>query len=215
MSQATLVNVSIFCTAHHRLLLPWKILPIGSPGRTVEQFFHDVAAPLVQVNLTWNLMKLFLVEAKTILMKLISWYHLMWLFDMFGAYVRYVTSQQSEQVEGRMRVNEFQEWWRPLNVSCVSERCYWRLLYCAWAKAYKEGERKPGASINGRLFHLLVEHLYRVRDISCEQPIEQLYYTAKCPPICVYCAHSLDEADSDSGYFPQCVGCKNKPKIKV
>ena len=54
-----------------------------------------------------------------------------------------------------------------------------------------------------------------VRDISCEQPIERLYYTAKYPPICVYCAHSLDEADSDSGYFPQCVGCKDKPKIKV
>ena len=41
-------------------------------------------------------------------------------------------------------------------------------------------------------------------------PVERLYYTAKYPPIYVYCAHSLDKADSESGYLPQCVECKDK-----
>ena len=39
----TLVMVSVFCRSRHILLMPWKILQIGEPGRTVEQFFHDVA----------------------------------------------------------------------------------------------------------------------------------------------------------------------------
>lgn len=57
-----------------------------------------------------------------------------------------------------------------------------------------------------------------VRDISCEEPIERLYYTAKYPLICVYCANPLDTnsnyPDSD-GCFPQCGGCKDRPNIKV
>ena len=78
------------------------------------------------------------------------------------------------------------------------------------------------------MFHLLVVHLYRglellgrlgnvyVRDILCEEPIEQLYYTAKFPLICMHCAHSFDAVGNlDSDYFPQCVGCKDKPKIMM
>jgi len=29
------------------------------------------------------------------------------------------------------------------------------------------------------------------RDINCGEPIEKLYYAAKYPPICVYCANML------------------------
>ena len=55
-----------------------------------------------------------------------------------------------------------------------------------------------------------------VRDISCEQPIERPYYTAKYHQyLCSVHAHSLDAANSKSDYFPQCVGFKDKPKIKM
>ena len=32
----TLVMVSVFCCSRHSLLLPWKTMQIGEPGRTVE-----------------------------------------------------------------------------------------------------------------------------------------------------------------------------------
>ena len=49
-------------------------------------------------------------------------------------------------------------------------------------------------------------------ELSCEDPIEKLYYTAKYPPICVYCAHTMSEADSeiDDEHFSQCEGCSDK-----
>ena len=31
-----------------------------------------------------------------------------------------------------------------------------------------------------------------VRDIVCGEPVEKLYYSAKYPPICVYCAIPVD-----------------------
>ena len=54
-----------------------------------------------------------------------------------------------------------------------------------------------------------------IRELSCEDPIEKLYYTAKYPPICVYCAHPMSEADSeiDDEHFPQCEGCSDKSKL--
>ena len=105
----SLVNVSIFCTTLHRLLLPWKILAIGSPGRTVEQFFHDVAAPLVQSSSKsyMNLDKAFLGRSKDHLDEIDLQIVLDVAVCSFGAYVRYSTSQQSGQVEECMRVNAF------------------------------------------------------------------------------------------------------------
>ena len=109
-SQATLVNVSIFCTTHHRLLLPWKILPIGSPSRSVEQFFHDVAAPLAERYSKSNMKldKVFLGRSKDHLDDLDFPIPLDVAVGTFGAYVRYITLQQSEKVEEHTRVNAFQ-----------------------------------------------------------------------------------------------------------
>ena len=106
----SLVNMSIFCTTLHRLLLPWKILAIGSPGRTVEQFFHDVAAPLVQSSSKSyiNLDKAFLGRSKDHLNEIDLQIVLDVAVSSFGAYVQYSTSQQSGQVEECMRVNAFQ-----------------------------------------------------------------------------------------------------------
>ena len=52
-----------------------------------------------------------------------------------------------------------------------------------------------------------------VKDISCEDPIERLYYTAKYPPICVYCACSMPEGNAAAEHYPQCSGCSHKPNI--
>ena len=48
MMAQILVMVSMFCCSRHSLVMPWKILQIGEPGRTVEQFFHDVAWAKIQ-----------------------------------------------------------------------------------------------------------------------------------------------------------------------
>ncbi|XP_065895962.1 uncharacterized protein [Dysidea avara] len=49
------------------------------------------------------------------------------------------------------------------------------------------------------------------RDIACGEPIEKLYYAAKYPPICVYCAKDIEWNEKE--YYPQCADCK-QPKIQ-
>ena len=50
-----------------------------------------------------------------------------------------------------------------------------------------------------------------VRSLQCGDPIERLYYTAKYEPICIYCAEPV--ANSDTGNYPQCDQCMEKPCI--
>ena len=106
----SLANVSTFCTSHNRLLLPWKILPIGSPGRTVEQFFHDVTAPLAESSNKSNMKldKAFLGQNKDNLDEIDFQIALDVAVGTFGAYVQYITSKQSERVEEGTGVNAFQ-----------------------------------------------------------------------------------------------------------
>ena len=52
------------------------------------------------------------------------------------------------------------------------------------------------------------------RNISCREPVEKLYYVAKYPAICVYCAEPMmGNMDAVQQYLPQCDVCKNKPPI--
>ena len=37
----TLIMVSVFCGLRHSLLMPWKVLQSGEPGKIVEQLIHD------------------------------------------------------------------------------------------------------------------------------------------------------------------------------
>ena len=56
--------------------------------------------------------------------------------------------------------------------------------------------------------------LVYVRDISCDDPIEKLYYSAGYEPICIYCAQEVTEdTDSASKSYPQCGNCKDKAPI--
>ena len=49
---------------------------------------------------------------------------------------------------------------------------------------------------------------------TCREPVEKLYYVAKYPAICVYCAEPMmGNMDAVQQYLPQCDVCKNKPPV--
>ena len=84
---------------HNPLLLPQQILPIGSPGQTVEQFFDDVAAPLAESSSKSNMKldKALLGRSNDNLNEIDFQIALDVAVGTFGVYVRYITSEQSEQ----------------------------------------------------------------------------------------------------------------------
>ncbi len=43
-----------------------------------------------------------------------------------------------------------------------------------------------------------------VREMSCGQPIEKLYYAARFDDICVYCAEVVSPWSNTEQYYPQC-----------
>ena len=55
---ASLVMTSVYCRSDHRVLMAWKIIHIGEPGRTVEQFFHDVAVSHIESSSSISNIKL-------------------------------------------------------------------------------------------------------------------------------------------------------------
>ena len=100
------------------------------------------------------------------------------------------------------------------------ECCKWRLLYCKFKLTRKEradlqtglqdvsftcGAQLQDLELPGRLNEVYT------RIMSCEQPIEKLYYSAKYSPICVYCAEDVESVPTDK--YPQCVDCAGKPVI--
>ena len=111
MGQATLVNISVFCSTIHQLLLPWRILEIGNPGRTIQQFYHDVAAPLIASSSQsrTKLDKAFLGHRKSDLDEVDMEILLKVAVATFGGYVRYITSRPMHKSEKEgMEVNVFQ-----------------------------------------------------------------------------------------------------------
>ncbi len=49
-----------------------------------------------------------------------------------------------------------------------------------------------------------------IRDHDCYDPIEKLYYSAKNPPICIYCAKDHPYTCSDK--YPECNDCEAEGK---
>jgi len=110
---------------------------------------------------------------------------------------------------------------RNIDLMLQCDECgLWRLLYSKYKLTKKErsdlqaaieeisytcGAQLQELELPGRL-----KDVY-VRDISCEDSIEKLYYSAKYDPICVYCAASIDSVPSDR--YPQCPSCSDKPVI--
>ena len=51
-----------------------------------------------------------------------------------------------------------------------------------------------------------------VREMSCNEPIERLYYSEKYESICIYCA--APQPATDPQFYPQCAGCRNRDRIR-
>ena len=92
----------------------------------------------------------------------------------------------------------------------------WRLLYSRKKLTHRECTQLEEAftftplqelDLPGKLADV------SVRDIVCGEPVEKLYYSAKYPPICVYCATPVDPKP-ESDHYPQCTDCSGKPHIK-
>ena len=101
------------------------------------------------------------------------------------------------------------------------ECAMWRLLYSKFKLTKKERTDLQAAiedvsfTCGAPLQDLqLPGHLSEVyaRQLSCGEPIEKLYYTAKYSHICIYCADTVDLPVLEDKY-PQCHACQDKLKI--
>ena len=56
--------------------------------------------------------------------------------------------------------------------------------------------------------------LVYVRDLSCDDPIEKLYYSVGYEPICIHCGQEvIVDADSTPKSYPRYGDCKDKAPI--
>ena len=108
-----------------------------------------------------------------------------------------------------------------LMVQC--EECkMWRLVFSKYIQAQSSTLQKLQRVISdysytcgAKLDDLnLGEELkdIKVKDHSCEDSIEKLYYSASFEPICVYCA--VDQSYSSQEHYPQCEACAHLPQLK-
>ena len=96
----------------------------------------------------------------------------------------------------------------------------WRLLYCHFKLTKQEksdlqktiedvsficGAQLQDLALPGRLSDVYT------REMSCEEPIEKFYYSAKYSPICIYCAQDVESVPKDE--YPQCEDCADNPVI--
>ena len=106
----------------------------------------------------------------------------------------------------------------------LCEECeMWRLVYSKRKLKKNEREELEGA-LDGMLFScgaqlqdadipMYLKDVVYVRQMSCEDPIEKLYYSAKFEDICVYCAASVPPWSDTEPYYPQCSSCADKQPI--
>ena len=99
----------------------------------------------------------------------------------------------------------------------------WRLVYSR--RKLKQNEKKElekaldgmsfscGAQLQDSDIPEYLKDVVFVRKISCEDPIEKLYYSAKFEDICVYCSGSVPPWSDTEAFYPQCRSCAEKPKI--
>ena len=92
-----LVMTSVYCLSDHQVLMAWKIIHIGEPGRTVEQFFHDVAVSHIESSSSISNIKLdcaYLGRSKESLDQIELSIQLDLAVAVFGGFLRYVVSQE-------------------------------------------------------------------------------------------------------------------------
>ena len=78
---------------------------------------------------------------------------------------------------------------------------------------YPEMSSSCGAQLQDADIPAHLKDVVYVWQMSCEDPIEKLYYSAKFADICVYCGVAVDPWSDTQPYYPQCEGCREKPPI--
>jgi len=53
-----------------------------------------------------------------------------------------------------------------------------------------------------------------VRNLSCGEPIEKLYYAAKFTDICIYCGSLVCPWNDTEQFYPQCESCASRSPIE-
>lgn len=114
---------------------------------------------------------------------------------------------------------------RNANTMLQCDECSkWRLVY-AKHKLKKEQYEKlqdeledASFSCGSQLSELLGEKhaelpVY-VKDLTCEDLIEKLYYTVGHEPICIYCSDLVSDYNKSSVHYPLCTFCNTKQSIK-
>lgn len=108
-----------------------------------------------------------------------------------------------------------------LMVQCT-ECNMWRLVLSRYKLSATQRENlqivldQHDYSCGASLLDLNLPDVYKevdIRDHSCYDPIEVLYYSAKNAPICIYCAK--DEPYQKEDEYPKCESCLDKPSIYV
>lgn len=87
------------------------------------------------------------------------------------------------------------------------ECCMWWLLYSQfkltkkeWADlqtAIEDVSFTCGSQLQDLVLPGQLNEEY-MRELSCEEPIEKLYYSAKYSPICIYCAEDVESVPKDT-----------------
>ena len=110
----TLVMVSMFYRSRHSLLMPWKIVQIGKPGRTVEQSMSSTTIKLISA---------YLGEARRALMKLSCQYDWTWLLlPMADTFNIKIMISQPKWNEPKQAVNAFAMWMASQWLLCQLEK---------------------------------------------------------------------------------------------
>ena len=104
------------------------------------------------------------------------------------------------------------------------ECCMWRLVY-AKRKLKAEEKVQLDRSLSDMLFSCgaqlqdadippNLQDVVFVRELSCDEPIERLYYAAKFADICIHCASPVSSWSDTEKYNPQCDGCADEVPIE-
>lgn len=105
------------------------------------------------------------------------------------------------------------------NLMVQCEECLkWRLVYSRYKLSGEKRatlEQEFSFSCGCDLNDLGLDEVF-VRDVTCSDHVEKLYYSLGHEPICVYCSEPIASEDTDQSdcpTYPQCAGCKDLPGV--
>ena len=100
------------------------------------------------------------------------------------------------------------------NIMVMCEECdIWCLVYCQVKLSFEQREYLQlqldhhSFSCGADLSNLELSRDLYVRSLNCHDLVECLYYSAKYPPICIYCATDVPANTLTSHTYPQCQDC--------